>query len=102
MVIDALKPLLESGLVNEETRVAIQESWDKKIQELQTSIRTEIREEFADRYEHDKKVMVKTLDRMVSETLTEEVKKIKEQQVEVAKLKLQTVKEMKEAAKKVQ
>jgi len=100
MVIDALKPLLESGLVNEETRVAIQESWDKKIQELQTSIRTEIREEFADRYEHDKKVMVKTLDRMVSETLTEEVKKIKEQQVEVAKLKLQTVKEMKEAAKK--
>jgi DNA repair exonuclease SbcCD ATPase subunit len=44
--------------------------------------------------------MVKTLDRMVSETLTEEVKKIKEQQVEVAKLKLQTVTEMKEAAKK--
>jgi len=100
MVIDALKPLLESGLINEETREAINEAWENKLKELQSSIRTEIREEFADRYEHDKKVMVKTLDKMVAETLTNEIKKIKEERNEVAKLKIQTIKETKEAANK--
>ncbi len=100
MVIDALKPLLESGLVNEETREAINEAWQNKIKELQSSLRTEIREEFANRYEHDRTVMVKTLDKMVAETLTNEVKKIKEERNEVAKIKIKTVKEMKEAAKK--
>lgn len=100
MVIDALKPLLESGLVNEETREAINEAWQNKVKELQSSLRTEIREEFAGRYEHDRSVMVKTLDKMVADTLTPEVKKIKEERIEVAKLKIQTVKEMKTAAKK--
>ena len=99
-MLDALKPLLESGLVNEATREAIQTAWESKLKDMQTELRTEIREEFADRYEHDKEVMVKTLDKMVSETLTSEVEKIKAERNEVAKLKISAVKEMREAAKK--
>ena len=100
MAFEALKPLLESGLVNEATRDAINEAWENKIKEIQTQVRAEIREEFAGRYEHDKEVMVKALDRMVSETLTNEVKKIKEGRNEVEKLKIRTVKEMRNAAGK--
>jgi hypothetical protein len=100
MSLDALKPLLESGLVNEATRDAINAAWESKLKDMQTAIRTEIREEFAGRYEHDKEVMVKTLDKMVSETLTNEVNKIKEGRNEVEKLKVATVKEMRNAAKK--
>lgn len=100
MNIDALKPLMDSGVINEATKDAIQEAWNSKLKELQTSIRTEIREEFADRYEHDKDVMVKTLDKMVAETLTKEVEQIKSERNDIAKLKLNTVKEMREAAEK--
>ena len=75
------------GLVNEATRDAIQAAWESKLQKMQTQVRTEIREEFASRYEHDKDVMVKTLDKMVSETLTNEVEKIKSERNEVAKIK---------------
>jgi len=99
-MLDALAPLLESGLVNEATRDAIQKAWEGKLKEIQTQVRTEIREEFAGRYEHDKEVMVKTLDKMVSETLTNEVNNVKAERNEVAKLKLATVKEMRNAATK--
>jgi len=99
-MLDALKPLLESGIVSEATRDAIQAAWEGKVKELQSEIRTEIREEFAGRYEHDKEVMVKTLDKMVSETLTGEVEKIKAERNEVAKLKIAAVQEMRQAAKK--
>jgi hypothetical protein len=99
-MLDALKTLLESGIVNESTRDAIQTAWESKLKEIQTEVRTEIREEFAGRYEHDKEVMIKTLDKMVSETLTTEVEKIKSERNEVAKLKVATVKEMRTAANK--
>ena len=99
-MLDALKPLLESGLLNEATRDAVQAAWESKLKEIQTQVRTEIREEFADRYEHDKEVMVKTLDKMVAETLTNEINNVKAERNEVAKLKVATVKEMREAAKK--
>ena len=93
-MLDALKILLESGLINEETRKSINEAWESKIQEVKSQVRTEIREEFADRYEHDKATMIKTLDRMVAETLSSEIKQIKEERNQVAKLKIQTVKKI--------
>lgn len=99
-MLESLRPLLESGLVNEETRTSINEAWESKLQEVKSQVRTEIREEFADRYEHDKATMIKTLDRMVAEGLTAEIKQIKEERNTVAKLKIQTVKEMKNAAAK--
>jgi hypothetical protein len=99
-MLDALRPLIESGIVNEATRDSINAAWESKLQEVKSEVRTEIREEFAGRYEHDKATMVKTLDRMVSETLNKEIKAIKEERNIVAKLKIQTVKEMKSAAAK--
>jgi len=99
-MLEILKPLLESGLVNEETRTAINEAWQSKLKEVKSQVRTEIREEFAGRYEHDKATMIKTLDKMVSETLSNEVKQIKEERNQVAKLKIQTIKETKQAAAK--
>lgn len=99
-MLDALESLLKSGVINEETRTAINSAWEAKLTEMKVEIRTNTREEFAERYEHDKKVMVKTLDKMVAETLNKEVSQIKEERNQVSKLKLKTVKEMKSAAKK--
>lgn len=70
---DAIKPLLDSGIINEETRNAINEAWEAKLVEAREQVRAELREEFASRYEHDKKVMVEALDKMVTESLTAEL-----------------------------
>lgn len=75
-MLDALKPLLDSDLVNEETRAEINEAWDSKINEVKEQAKSELREEFAQRYEHDKTVMVEALDNMVTESLQGELKQI--------------------------
>ena len=62
---DAIKPLLDSGIINESTRDAINEAWEQQINEAKEQVRAEIREEFSQRYEHDKSVMVEALDKMV-------------------------------------
>tara|TARA_B110000285_G_C15090980_1_gene599054 strand:- start:202 stop:1293 length:1092 start_codon:yes stop_codon:yes gene_type:complete len=73
---DALKPLLDSGIVNEETKTEIQEAWETKLTETREEIRGELREEFSRRYEHDKTTMVESLDKMVNENLTKELENI--------------------------
>ena len=75
-MLDAMKPLLDSELVNEDTRLQIQEEWDKKMDETREEVRSELREEFAQRYEHDKETMVEALDRMVSESLETEIQEV--------------------------
>jgi hypothetical protein len=73
---DALKPLLDSGIVNEETRTEIQEAWETHVTEAREEIRGELREEFSRRYEHDKNTMVEALDKMVTEGLQSEISQV--------------------------
>jgi hypothetical protein len=72
-MLDAIKPLLESGIINEETSIAINEAWESKLNEAREQVRAELREEFAQRYEHDRYVMVEALDKMVTEGLSTEI-----------------------------
>jgi len=72
-MLDAIKPLLETGIINEETSQAINEAWESKLNEAKEQVRAELREEFAQRYEHDKTIMVEALDKMVTEGLTSEI-----------------------------
>ncbi len=70
---NAIKPLLESGLINDETGQAINEAWESKLVEAREQVRSELREEFAQRFEHDKHIMVEALDKMVTEGLQSEI-----------------------------
>lgn len=99
-MLDALKPLLESDLVNDETRAEIQEAWDNKINEVQEQNKAELREEFAQRYEHDKSVMVEALDTMVTESLNDELKQIVTEKKALATDRVKFNKKMREAAKR--
>ena len=78
-MLDAIKPLLDSGIINEETQSALNEAWESKLNEARDVIRAELREEFAGRYEHDKNVMVEALDKMVTESLSAELKEFAEE-----------------------
>jgi hypothetical protein len=99
-MLDAIKGLLDSGILNEESKNQIQEAWDAKLNEARQEIAGELRSEFANRYEHDKAVMVEALDKMVTETLSEEVKKLSEERAQLVADRAQFVMEMKNKANK--
>jgi hypothetical protein len=81
---DSIKPLLDAGIINEDTRQAISEAWETKLNEARETIRAEVREEFSQRYEHDKGVMVDALDNMVTEALSAEIKEFAEEKQALA------------------
>jgi len=76
-MLDAIKPLLDNGIINEDTRASINEAWETKLNEAREQVRAELREEFAGRYQHDKQVMVEALDKMVTESLQAEIQEFK-------------------------
>ena len=55
-MLDAIKPLVDSGIINEETQASyLLKQWEAKMNEAREHrLRAELREEFAQRYEHDK------------------------------------------------
>ena len=96
-MLDAIKPLLDSDLVNEETRSAIAEQWEAKMNETRQQVTAELREEFAQRYEHDKSTMVEALDRMVTEGLTAELEQIAEERKAAVEDRAKAVAKLQEA-----
>ena len=78
-MMEALKPLIDSEIINEEARMQIQEAWESKLAEARETIRSELYEEISRQFEHDKEVMVESLDKMVNEQLTTELSKIEKE-----------------------
>ena len=97
---DAIKPLLESGMINEETRTAINEAWESKLNEARDQIKAELREEFAGRYQHDKQVMVEAMDRMLTESLQAELSEFHDDRRAMVADRVKFQKHMSESAQK--
>jgi hypothetical protein len=72
-MLDAFKKLFESGVISEEVRSDIETAWNSKLQETRDQLTAELREEFANRYAHDRAVMVEALDKMVGDKMEAEV-----------------------------
>lgn len=99
-MLDALKQLLESDIVNEDTKSAIQEAWEGQLSEAKEVVRAELREEFAQRYEHDKSVMVEALDKMVTDGLAKEIQEFAEERANLAEDRVKFQRKMGESATK--
>ena len=97
---DAIKPLLDSGLINEDVSKELNEAWESKLTEARELVRAELREEFAQRYEHDKSVMVEALDKMVTEGLAGELASIAAEKRNLAEDRVKFQHKMKESATK--
>jgi hypothetical protein len=97
---DAIKPLLDSELLSEEAQREITEAWEARLNEAREQARVELREEFAQRYEHDKQVMVEALDRMVTEGLTAEVQAVQAEKQALAEDRVRFQARIKEDATK--
>lgn len=99
-MLDAIKPLLDSGLITEDVSQELNEAWESRLTEAREQVRAELREEFAQRYEHDKAVMVEALDRMVTEGITTEVQGLAEERRQLAEDRVKFQHHMKESANK--
>lgn len=97
---EALKPLIDGGMLNEEAQAQLEEAWQAKVSSIREEVETEMRSEFANRYEHDKSKMVEALDRMVTESLTSEIGEIAEEKAKVAEDRAKTVAKLSEQASK--
>jgi hypothetical protein len=97
-MIDALKTLFENDVVSTEIRAQIEEAWEAKIRENRIAATSELREEFAQKYEHDKQTMVEAIDTLLAERLAEEIAEFNEDRKELAEAKARYTIAMRENA----
>ena len=86
-MLDTLKSLFESSALSEEVKAELQEAWEAKVTENRQQVTAELREEFAQKYEHDKGTMVEAIDQMLSERLAEEIQEFAEDRKQLAEAK---------------
>jgi len=70
---EALKELLESDLLDENTKASIQEAWETNLIEAREAVANELRDDFANRYESDKSQLVEAMDNMLSDAIKTEI-----------------------------
>lgn len=99
-MLDAIKPLLDSGLINEDVSRELNEAWESKLTEAREQVRAELREEFAQRYEHDKTVMVEALDKMMTDGLAGELAEFAQEKAALREDRVKFQTKMKESASK--
>ena len=97
-MLDALKTLFENDVVSDEVRTQIEEAWESKIKENKLAVTAELREEFAQKYEHDKSTMVEAIDSLVTERLTAEVAEFTEDRKQLSEEKAKYAVAMRENA----
>jgi hypothetical protein len=95
-MLDALKTLFENDVISEEVRTSIEEAWDARVKENKQQVTAELREEFAQKYEHDKATMVEAVDKMLSERLDAELKEFAEDRKQLAEAKAKYAIKMRE------
>lgn len=98
-MLDAFKQLVESGVMSEETKSIVETAFTAKIQENRDQITAQLREEFAQKYTHDKGVMVEAIDKMLSERLAAEMAELAEDKRALAEAKVAYQHKMKSDSK---
>jgi len=97
-MLDALKQLFENNVISEEIKESIEAAWDSKINEAREEVAHQLREEFAQKYEHDKGVMVEAIDKMVTDQLSSEIVEFAEDRKALAEMKVKLAQEKKKTA----
>jgi hypothetical protein len=97
-MLDALKQLFENNVISEEIKESIEAAWDSKINEAREEVAHQLREEFAQKYEHDKGVMIEAIDKMVTDHLSAEIVEFAEDRKALAEMKVKLAKEKKKTA----
>jgi len=91
--------LLEGTGLSNEARVSIQEAWESRLTEARNEISAELREEFSQRYEHDKSLIVEAVDNFITNKVSAEMAELAEDKKSLAQEKVKYRKAVREHAK---
>lgn len=80
----AFEELLGSEVLSEEVRTSLSEAFEAKVEEARKEITSELREEFASRYDHDKAQIVEAADKMLRDVIVKELTEFNEDKKAVA------------------
>lgn len=93
-MLDALKSLFENNVISEDIKESIEQAWEARVTENKEQVAQSLREEFAQKYEHDKQTMVEAVDRMISEQLASELVEFVNDRKSLAEMKVKYAKKM--------
>ena len=94
-MLDALKQLFENNVISEEIKESIEAAFESRINEARSEVAVQLREEFAQKYEHDKNAMIDAVDRMISEQLSTELVEFADDRRQLAEMKVKYAQKMK-------
>ena len=97
-MLDALKKLFENNVVSEEIQAELESAFEKRISESREVLTQQLREEFSQKYEHDKQVMIEAVDKMISDQLAQEIVEFTEDRNQLAEMKVKYAQKMKQDA----
>jgi len=98
-MLDFVKQLFENNVISEETKSEIESAWETAVQENRDTISTQLREEFATKYEHDKTAMVEAVEKMLSDRITAELSEFAEDRQGLIEARAKYAKKMKNDSK---
>jgi hypothetical protein len=90
-----LQELLENAVLGEETRTALQEAFSQKLKETESKLQ----ESYAARYEHEKHILVETMDTMLTDVIKKELNEFQSDKRSVAAQKVKLAQALAEAKK---
>jgi len=93
------RELLEGTELSQEAQETLREAWDASLQEAREALTAELREEFAQRYEHDKGLIVEAVDNFVNERIEAEIAELVEDRNRLAEERVKYRKAVKGHAK---
>jgi len=94
-MLEALKSLFEGNVISDEIKESIEAAYEGRINEAREQVAQQLREEFAQKYEHDKNTMIDAVDRMISEQLASELVEFADDRKQLAEMKVKYAKKMK-------
>jgi hypothetical protein len=97
-MLDALKSLFENNVISAEIKESIELAFESRVNEAREEAAQQLREEFAQKYEHDKEAMIEAVDRMVTDQLSTEIVEFAEDRKTLAEMKIKLVQERKKTA----
>lgn len=98
-MLDIVKQLFENNVISEEIKSEIESAWQSRIQENRDQVTAELREEFAQKYEHDKSAMVEAVEAMLSDRLQAELGELAEDRQGLIEARAKYAKKMKDDSK---
>jgi hypothetical protein len=98
-MLDIVKQLFENNVISEEIKSEIESAWQTRIQENRDQVTSELREEFAQKYEHDKSAMVEAVEAMLADRLQAELGELAEDRQGLIEARAKYVKKMKDDSK---